>query len=280
MFASVPSQKPLDYTGGTMLYSATILAIFIHIASSITQDCYFIPHSRLECVEYIDIQKGKHACTALKDPVQVTGTAHVINGDKWIEIIETKGEGESTKYVRLRNGDCSKNCCDNLLRSERTFGLILIPSLLGIQLGAKIIESIVKPDHKGHTAGTLTMQDTTAVKLKTTITTTGLAITTTPEQPPTTSKPCIDEPLVNCHDKDICQSPFRDSCPLSCGDCVPVTTRKPCVDNKFVQCQDQSACLSKYRQYCPETCGLCGYNIKAVTTTKSPTTTGWLQVKG
>ncbi|VDI49564.1 Hypothetical predicted protein [Mytilus galloprovincialis] len=217
-----------------MLYSATILAILIHIASSITQDCYFIPHSRLECVEYIDIQKGKHACTALKDPVQVTGTAHVINGDKWIEIIETKGEGESTKYVRLRNGDCSKNCCD-----------------------------------------------TTAVKLKTTITTTtGLAITTTPEQPPTTSKPCIDEPLVNCHDKDICQSPFRDSCPLSCGDCVPVTTRKPCVDNKFVQCQDQSACLSKYRQYCPETCGLCGYNIKAVTTTKSPTTTGWLQVKG
>lgn len=115
-----------------MLYSATILAILIHIASSITQDCYFIPHSRLECVEYIDIQKGKHACTALKDPVQVTGTAHVINGDKWIEIIETKGEVFLLRcyhfiYWQKGGGSRMKNdvlhlflqctCSCNLLRS-------------------------------------------------------------------------------------------------------------------------------------------------------------------
>ncbi|CAC5419205.1 unnamed protein product [Mytilus coruscus] len=217
-----------------MLYSVTILAILINIASSITQDCYFFPDSRIECVEYIDIQKGKHGCTTLKDSVPVTGISNVIDGDKWIEIIETNGEGKNAKYVRLQNGDCSNNCCE---------------------LGAELIHSIVKTDHKGHIVAIL---DTTASKLKTLITTTGRAITTTTEQPATTAKPCVDEPFVNCHDSKICQSPFRDSCPFSCGDCVPVTTRKPCVDNKFVQCYDQSACSSRFRQYCPESCNLCG----------------------
>ncbi|XP_076086451.1 uncharacterized protein LOC143057099 isoform X7 [Mytilus galloprovincialis] len=85
------------------------------------------------------------------------------------------------------------------------------------------------------------------------------------------AKLCMDDQFFNCQNPVMCESEFRNNCPLSCGICVPepTTTKKPCIDNILLNCQDHSICLSKLSHHCPATCDMCVVSAIQTTTKRS-----------
>ncbi|CAG2185581.1 unnamed protein product [Mytilus edulis] len=105
------------------------------------------------------------------------------------------------------------------------------------------------------------------------------------------AKLCMDDQFFNCQNPVMCESEFRNNCPLSCGICaiqtttkrstkallttthrstlallttthrstqmIPTAAAKLCMDDQFFNCQNPVICKSEFRNNCPLSCRIC-----------------------